>query len=94
MKTLKYRGTNIPPSKDINSSPMPNSNQSKIYQNNLFFNSEDAAMNKALHYLLYDRGLTKDTLIKYSVGMARFKFPTAVYKYTQHPSIFQSCFCL
>ncbi len=32
-------------------------------------------MNRVLHYLLYDRGLTKDTLMKYGVGMARFKFP-------------------
>jgi hypothetical protein len=87
----RYRGTDIPSvSKGTNTtaatnnnnvnnvgSPMPDTNQSKIYQNNLFFiTSPDATnMNEVLQYLLTQRGLTKQTLMKYGVGMARFKFP-------------------
>lgn len=77
----RYRGTDVPSGSKGTSttsvgSPMPDENQSKTYQNNLFFlTSADATMNPVLQYLLTERGLTKQTLMKYGVGMARFKFP-------------------
>jgi len=85
----RYRGTDIPSvskgtitatttnNNNNVGSPMPDANQSKVYQNNLFFvTSPDATnMNGVLQYLLNERGLTKQTLMKYGVGMARFKFP-------------------
>ena len=57
--------------------PLPQPRLSSIYQSLLLDATNNSSdKDPVLHYLTHERGITKETLRKYGVGKAQYKFPT------------------